>query len=136
MPPVNTPGNVFDDGDSSTGLPGTIVPAQWLNDTQFSVRDIQQECKNILAKAGIAPDPRKQNQLADAISQLIKTSVPAATVGRSGIVSLSNATNSNSETDAATSKAVKTTYDLAKNAASSDYFSGNDTETLVLNKTS
>ncbi|RKE91398.1 gp53-like domain-containing protein [Xenorhabdus ehlersii] len=71
MPPVNTPGNIFDDGDPSTGLPGTIVPSQWLNDVQFSVRDIQQECKNILAKAGITPDPRKQSQLADAITAIV-----------------------------------------------------------------
>ncbi|NHB90741.1 hypothetical protein C5469_00845 [Photorhabdus cinerea] len=113
MPPVSTPDNVFHDGDPTTGAFGTIVPALWLNNIQFAVRDLQQECKNILTSAGFAPDPRKQNQLADAISQLIKISVPAATVGRSGIVSLSNATNSNSETDAATSRAVKAAYDNA-----------------------
>ncbi|MDE9466897.1 phage tail protein [Xenorhabdus bovienii] len=116
MPPISTPDNVFHDGDPTTGAFGTIVPSLWLNNVQFAVRDLQQECKSILTKAGFAPDPRKQNQLADAISQLIKTSVPAATVGRSGVVSLSNATNSNSETDAATSKAVKTAYDLANSA--------------------
>ncbi|WP_053460736.1 hypothetical protein [Xenorhabdus sp. GDc328] len=71
MPPINTPGNVFDDGDPSTGLPGTIVPADWLNDVQFSVRDLQQECKNILAKAGITPDPRKQSQLSEAITAIV-----------------------------------------------------------------
>ncbi|MEQ1967351.1 tail fiber protein [Xenorhabdus nematophila] len=113
MPPVSTPDNVFHDGDPTTGAFGTIVPSLWLNNIQFAVRDLQQECKNILTSAGFAPDPRKQNQLADAISQLIKISVPAATVGRSGIVSLSNATNSNSETDAATSRAVKAAYDNA-----------------------
>ncbi|PHM47077.1 phage tail protein [Xenorhabdus miraniensis] len=113
MPTINTPDNVFHDGDPTTGAFGTIVPALWLNNTQFAIRDLQQECKNILTKAGFTPDPRKQNQLAEAISQLIKISVPAAAVGRSGIVSLSNAVYSNSETDAATSRAVKTVYDSA-----------------------
>ncbi|MEQ1977142.1 hypothetical protein [Xenorhabdus sp. SGI240] len=71
MPPVNTPDNAFHDGDPTTGELGTIVSAQWLNNNQAAIRDIQQECKNILAKAGITPDPRKQSQLADAITAIV-----------------------------------------------------------------
>ncbi|WP_053014269.1 MULTISPECIES: hypothetical protein [Xenorhabdus] len=71
MPPVNTPDNAFHDGDPTTGKLGTIVSAQWLNNNQAAIRDIQQECKNILAKAGITPDPRKQSQLADAITAIV-----------------------------------------------------------------
>lgn len=71
MPPINTPDSAFHDGDPTTGQLGTIVTALWLNNVQSATRDVQLEIKNVLAKAGIQPDPKKTNQLAEAISQII-----------------------------------------------------------------
>ncbi|ENN8376334.1 hypothetical protein ACAX46_001736 [Providencia rettgeri] len=71
MPPIGTPDNVFHDGDPTIGQPGTIVTSQWCNNAQGAIRDVQLEIKNVLAKAGIQPDPKKNNQLAEAISQII-----------------------------------------------------------------
>ncbi|WP_176551361.1 tail fiber protein, partial [Xenorhabdus cabanillasii] len=133
MPPVNTPGNVFDDGDPSTGFPGSVVPAQWLNDVQFSIRDLQQECKNILASAGITPDPKKQQQLAEAIRKLIQNNVPNASTTTPGIVKLSNVINSNSDTQAATSQAVKTVFEMVS-AANRDATTANNNANIRLEK--
>ncbi|EGC7929626.1 hypothetical protein H9Z53_002761, partial [Salmonella enterica] len=66
MPPITTPDNAFHDGNPATGELGTIVAAEWLNNTQGAVRDIQAECIAILAAAGFKPDPTKK-QLLDAI---------------------------------------------------------------------
>nr|ELR5201275.1 hypothetical protein [Providencia rettgeri] len=71
MPPINTPDSAFHDGDPTTGQLGTIVTALWLNNVQSATRDVQLEIKNVLAKAGIQPDPKNTNQLAEAISQII-----------------------------------------------------------------
>lgn len=71
MPPIDTTDHAFHDGDPTTGQLGTIVTAVWLNDVQGATRDIQAEIIAVLTKAGMQPNPQKQNQLAEAISQII-----------------------------------------------------------------
>ncbi|HHR5860171.1 TPA: hypothetical protein ACS7W9_002921 [Providencia alcalifaciens] len=79
MPPINTQDSIFHDGDPTTGQLGTIVTALWLNNVQAATRDVQAEIKNVLAKAGMTPDPKKNNQLADAISQIVSSGNYAST---------------------------------------------------------
>lgn len=107
MPPVNTPDQLFHDGDPTQGIEGTIVYAEHMNNQQGAIRDLQQELINVLRAADISPDPKKQNQLIDAISQYVGEKVPDASLTKKGIVQLSSATDSDSETEAATPKAVK-----------------------------
>ncbi|CRG48970.1 tail fiber protein [Yersinia wautersii] len=116
MPPINTPDNAFHDGNPATGEQGTIVPGLWLNNVQSGVISIQQELLSVLTKAGIEIDETKQDQLVIAITKLITQGIPelpSASLSQKGIVQLSSATNSDSETLAATSKAVKTANDAA-----------------------
>ncbi|HBA7188631.1 TPA: tail fiber protein [Escherichia coli] len=107
MPPVNTPDQLFHDGDPTQGIEGTIVYAEHMNNQQGAIRDLQQELINVLRAADISPDPKKQNQLVDAISQYVGKKVPDASLTKKGIVQLSSATDSDSEAEAATPKAVK-----------------------------
>lgn len=113
MKPIDTPDQVFHDGNPSTGELGTICSAEWLNDTQASIRDIQAECIAILRANGFEPDETKRDQLWEAIQAAIKSQVPAATITTAGISLLSSSVTSNSETIAATSKAVKIAMDNA-----------------------
>ena len=71
MPTIDTPDGVFHDGNPATGAEGTIVTATWTNDAQASVRDIQAEMITVLAMADMQPNPQKQNQLAEAIRQIL-----------------------------------------------------------------
>ncbi|EEM2237926.1 hypothetical protein GJX70_02730 [Salmonella enterica] len=111
MKPIDTPDQVFHDGDPSTGELGTICSAGWLNDTQASIRDIQAECIAILRANGFEPDETKRDQLWEAIQAAIKSKVPAATLTTAGISLLSSSVTSDSETIAATLKAVKIAMD-------------------------
>ncbi|EOZ4488370.1 tail fiber protein [Salmonella enterica subsp. diarizonae] len=125
MKPIDTPDQVFHDGDPSTGELGTICSAEWLNDTQASIRDIQAECITILKANGFEPDETKRDQLWEAIQAAIKNHVPAASLLGAGIVQLSSSVTSDSETTAATSKAVKIAMDngnarMAKDRNGSD----------------
>jgi hypothetical protein len=77
MPPINTPDNVFRDGNPATGVQGDIVPALWLNDVQSAVRDTQKELISVLNEAGIAINEIKNDQLLQAILKLTSTrSIP------------------------------------------------------------
>ncbi|EBG8049558.1 tail fiber protein [Salmonella enterica] len=111
MKPIDTPDQVFHDGNPSTGELGTICSAEWLNDTQASIRDIQAECIGILRANGFEPDETKRDQLWEAIQAAIKSQVPAATLTTAGISLLSSSVTSDSETIAATLKAVKIAMD-------------------------
>ncbi|ENO2626712.1 tail fiber protein [Salmonella enterica] len=111
MKPIDTPDQVFHDGDPSTGELGTICSAEWLNDTQATIRDIQAECIGILRANGFEPDETKRDQLWEAIQAAIKSQVPAATLTTAGISLLSSSVTSDSETIAATLKAVKIAMD-------------------------
>lgn len=113
MKPIDTPDQVFHDGNPSTGELGTICSAEWLNDTQASIRDIQAECIAILRANGFEPDETKRDQLWQAIQTAIKSQVPAATITTAGISLLSSSVTSDNESIAATSKAVKIAMDNA-----------------------
>ncbi|EBL9890269.1 phage tail protein [Salmonella enterica] len=104
--PVETEDGLFHDGDPVTGTEGTIVYAKIMNAIQGAVIDIQAECIAILAAAGFKPDPTKK-QLLDAIKTIVGNEVLAASTTQAGIVRLSSATDSDSEEEAATPKAVK-----------------------------
>ncbi|MCP9270135.1 phage tail protein [Xenorhabdus sp. XENO-1] len=54
--------------------------------------------------------------LLNALRATVGSNIPVASQTQAGITKLSNATNSNSEVDAATPRAVKATYDLANTA--------------------
>ncbi|CCW31085.1 Putative protein StfE (modular protein) [Xenorhabdus nematophila F1] len=58
-----------------------------------------------------------QKGLLNALRATVGSNIPVASQTVSGITKLSNSTNSNSEVDAATPKAVKTAYDLANTAS-------------------
>lgn len=118
--PVDTDDGLFHDGDPTTETEGTIVYAKIMNDLQGATIDLQTEMKTILTAAGFKPDPTKENQLLLAIQKIvsggISNAVKDATTQSKGIVQLSSATDSISETLAATPKAVKAAWDLAKAA--------------------
>ncbi|HHB9526141.1 TPA: phage tail protein [Yersinia enterocolitica] len=110
MPPINTPDNAFHDGNPATGEQGTIVPGLWLNNSQDATRNIQQELISVLTGAEIEIDEAKNNQLLTAILSLITASIPglpAASLTQAGIVKLISSLTSDSESLAATAKAVK-----------------------------
>ncbi|EHK5653648.1 phage tail protein [Escherichia coli] len=113
MPPVNAPDKLFHDGDPTQGIEGTIVTAEFMNNHQAATRDLQQEVINVLKEAGVTPDPEKQNQLVEALTSFIGQKVPDASLTQKGVVQLNSAVNSESETEAATPKAVKIAIDNA-----------------------
>ncbi|EHO5192783.1 tail fiber protein [Salmonella enterica] len=112
--PVETEDGLFHDGDPVTGTEGTIVYAKIMNAIQGAVIDIQAECIAILAAAGFKPDPAKK-QLLDAIKTIVGNEVPAASTTQAGIVRLSSATDSDSEEEAATPKAIKALAEQCQN---------------------
>lgn len=56
MPPVDTADNKFHDGDPFTGVEGTLVTAEHLNNVQGAIRDVQAELISILTLAEVSPD--------------------------------------------------------------------------------
>ncbi|HDL8460163.1 TPA: tail fiber protein [Yersinia enterocolitica] len=110
MPPINTPDNAFHDGNQATGEQGTIVPCLWLNNIQGATRNTQQELISVLNEAEIEIDETKDNQLLTAILSLITANIPdlpVASLTQAGIVKLISSLTSDSESLAATAKAVK-----------------------------
>lgn len=87
----------FTEGDSQT--PPSYPGADWFN-------IVQAELLNVLKGAEIGPDKAKLNQLSSSIKKMILSEK----------VKLSSAVNSSAEDQAATSLAVKNTYDLAFSA--------------------
>ncbi|KMK81997.1 putative bacteriophage tail fiber protein [Pectobacterium atrosepticum ICMP 1526] len=75
MPPVNTPDNVFHDGNPLTGELGTIVTAKFMNDVQAAIRNSQAEIIYVLADADIVIDPNKTDQLLTALKATFATNV-------------------------------------------------------------
>nr|DAN10760.1 MAG TPA: tail fiber protein [Caudoviricetes sp.] len=71
MPPINTPDQLFHDGDPTQGIEGTLVTAGYLNNQQGAARDLQQELLNVLGGAHIQPDPKKTDQLLTALRALL-----------------------------------------------------------------
>ncbi|HGU0529980.1 TPA: hypothetical protein ACRU2T_003435, partial [Escherichia coli] len=71
MPPINTPDQLFHDGDPTQGIEGTIVTADYLNNQQGAIRDLQQELLNVLGSVHIQPAPQKTDQLLTALRALL-----------------------------------------------------------------
>nr|WP_281704088.1 tail fiber protein [Aggregatibacter kilianii]DAX70478.1 MAG TPA: tail collar fiber protein [Caudoviricetes sp.] len=113
LPEINSADKRFHAGNPATGEQGTRVTDTWLNDVQDRVRDVQAEAHYVLQKAGFQPVGNKQTQLYEAIVKIIDDNRKTASLIQEGEVQLSSSTNSNSETQAATPKAVKAAYDLA-----------------------
>jgi hypothetical protein len=99
----------FTDGNVAGGVPPTILPAEWFN-------TIQRELMNILVAAEIEADSDAFDQVLLSIQKLVSEGIPElkdASLTQKGIVKLSSATDSTSETLAATSKAVKDALDAS-----------------------
>ncbi|HHF6396202.1 TPA: pyocin knob domain-containing protein [Haemophilus influenzae] len=116
MPQIDSNDGLFHNGNPATGEQGTRVTDTWLNNLQDRVRDVQAEAHYVLQKAGFTPKAETQTQLYQAIVKIIDDNRKTASLTQKGEVQLSSSTNSNSETKAATSKAVKTAYDKAVEA--------------------
>lgn len=69
MPPVQTPDNLFHDGNPLTGELGTIVDAEHLNNEQAAIRDTQSELIAILTAAAMEPESTA-GQLLSALNKL------------------------------------------------------------------
>lgn len=69
MPPVQTPDNLFHDGNPLTGELGTIVDAEHLNNEQAAIRDTQSELIAILTAAAMKPESTA-GQLLAALNKL------------------------------------------------------------------
>ena len=116
MPQIDSNDGLFHNGNPATGEQGTRVTDTWLNNLQDRVRDVQAEAHYVLQKAGFQPGENKQTQLYEAIVKIIDDKRKTASLTQKGEVQLSSSTNSDSETQAATSKAAKTAYDKAVEA--------------------
>lgn len=66
MQKINTPDQLFHDGDPSTGALGSIVTADWLN-------TMQGELVSVIEAAGIKLDAARTDQLQLAISKMISS---------------------------------------------------------------
>lgn len=71
MPPIDSSDNLFHDGNPLTGEKGTIVSADFLNNSQGAIRDQQSELIEILSAAEIEPDAVNSGQLWDALQKLL-----------------------------------------------------------------
>lgn len=116
MPQIDSNDGLFHNGNPATGEQGTRVTDTWLNNLQDRVRDVQAEAHYVLQNAGFTPKAETQTQLYQAIVKIIDDNRKAASLTQKGEVQLSSSTNSDSETQAATSKAAKTAYDKAVEA--------------------
>lgn len=127
MPKVDTRDGLFHNGNPVTGEQGTQVKDVWLNNVQENLRDIQAEAHYVLKKAGFNPVENKQTQLYDSIVKIIGDNRKDATTKDKGEVKLNSAIDSESEIEAATSKAVKTANDNANGrvSKSGDTMTGN-----------
>ncbi|WP_439240854.1 shufflon system plasmid conjugative transfer pilus tip adhesin PilV [Lonepinella sp. BR2474] len=147
---IDSEDGLFHNGNPATGTAGTRVNDVWLNDVQASLRDVGGELSYLLSKANMRPVPSDTTQVYKAIKQIIGAERPlysgydkndeslgatakAVNVLKGFIDSntrnfanyipnskKSNAVNSSSADNVATSVAVKTAYDKgveAKTAA-------------------
>mgnify|MGYP000895861125 FL=1 len=115
MPKVDTRDGLFHNGNPAIGEQGTQVKDVWLNNVQENLRDIQAEAHYVLRKAGFNPVENKQTQLYDSIVKIIGDNRKSATTTDKGEVKLNSAIDSESETEAATPKAVKSVNDKLAN---------------------
>ncbi|MGC0152981.1 phage tail protein [Chromobacterium vaccinii] len=66
LKPINSPDNLFHDGNPSTGELGTIVAADWLNGVQSAA----QELLTVIKNSGQIPDPARKDQLLQAVQNI------------------------------------------------------------------
>ncbi|WP_257008113.1 pyocin knob domain-containing protein, partial [Haemophilus influenzae] len=118
MPQIDSNDGLFHNGNPATGEQGTRVTDTWLNNLQDRVRDVQAEAHYVLQKAEFTPKAETQTQLYQAIVKIIDDNRKTASLTQKGEVQLSSSTNSNSETKAATSKAINIVYELANSKQS------------------
>lgn len=92
MPPIDSADKLFHDGNPLTGEKGTIVTADFLNNTQGAVRDVQAELIAVLTSAGITADAAKQSQLLAALNKLfLVRSNPFSDIAADGAATLAKA---------------------------------------------
>lgn len=115
MPQIDSNDGLFHNGNPATGEQGTRVKDVWLNNVQENLRDIQAEAHYVLTKAGFNPVENKKTQLYESIVKIIGDNRKTATTKDKGEVKLNSAIDSESETEAATSKAVKSVNDKLAN---------------------
>ncbi|MBQ0956919.1 phage tail protein [Serratia symbiotica] len=97
------PQGEFTDGNVAQGVSPTILPAAWFT-------TVQRELIAVLTDAGLKPDKSDDSQVSKAIQKMLSEGIDKAVVPASltkaGITKLSNETNSDDETTAATPKSV------------------------------
>ncbi|MDF0604441.1 hypothetical protein HZU77_002090 [Neisseriaceae bacterium TC5R-5] len=69
-PKLDSQDGLFHDGNSSNGELGTIVSADWLNTVQNATGSLQDEVLTVLQDAGQSTDPKRKDQLSQAIKKL------------------------------------------------------------------
>ncbi|NBI40341.1 hypothetical protein GVX86_02435 [[Haemophilus] felis] len=112
LPQIQSTDGLFHNGNPATGEQGTRVTDVWLNDVQAHLRDFGEEFKYLLQQAQLTPIPSQKTQIYQAIQSVINNNIPTASLAIAGKVQLSNATDSEDETKAATPKAIKAVKDL------------------------
>ncbi|OON39451.1 hypothetical protein BTJ39_14345 [Izhakiella australiensis] len=92
MPPIDSPDNLFHNGNPLTGEKGTIVTAEFLNNSQSAVRDVQTELLAILAQAATDAKPDVQNQLLTALKKLfLSRANPFSDIASDGAIAITQA---------------------------------------------
>ncbi|MGC8341861.1 gp53-like domain-containing protein [Pantoea ananatis] len=72
MPPIDSSDNLFHNGNPLTGEKGTIVTADFLNNAQAAIRNVQYELIVLLSAAQMQPDPTVNNQLFTALGKIFQ----------------------------------------------------------------
>lgn len=111
MPVITSKDGRFHDGNPATGELGTRVTAQYLNNVQDHIRDVEAELKYVLSKAGLNPNDAKTTQVYDAIIAIINANRRSASTTSKGEVQLTDSINMASSVFGASAFAVKTAYD-------------------------
>lgn len=111
MPTITSVDNCFHDGNPATGEQGTRVTAQFLNNVQDHIRDVEAELKYVLSKAGFNPNDTKTTQVYDAIIAIINANRRSASTTSKGEVQLTDSINMASSVFGASALAAKTAYD-------------------------
>ncbi|HCT7633292.1 TPA: hypothetical protein OT818_004384 [Citrobacter koseri] len=91
IPPINTPDNLFHDGNPLTGELGTLVTAEWLNNYQGATRDLQSELLSILAEANINPESSALQLLTAIRALTLSRSNPFGDIKNDGAAAISKA---------------------------------------------
>ncbi|MCW2480475.1 hypothetical protein [Candidatus Symbiopectobacterium sp. NZEC135] len=110
MPPIESPDNVFHDGNPLTGELGTIVTALFMNNVQAAIRNAQAEIIAIMTDAGIAADAGKSDQLLAALKKTFALNASPALTGNPTAPTQPKADNSTKLATTAHVKSVVADY--------------------------